>query len=175
MSQNLQDSPPIHRVRPRFKVETSYTVEELVAKIKMGLEKKNAPCQGKVQAGYVNLQLPQKEQHYWSPQLTVTCEETENGSMLRGLYGPRPAVWTMFIFFYSVIGFATMIIAMIGLSNITLGKSGVILWLVPVLVVAFLSLYLVAYYGKKMGHDQMVVLQKFMQESTGLTLNQDSN
>ncbi|MGI9545563.1 MAG: hypothetical protein ACR2MX_20035 [Cyclobacteriaceae bacterium] len=173
MHHNKQDSPPLHRVRPRFKVETSHSSEDLELKIKTALEEEDALCIGRIRHGFATIQLPTEQQHYWSPQLNVTLEETENGTLIRGLYGPRPAVWTMFIFFYSIIGFATMIIAMVGLSNLTLDKSGAILWLVPVLVLTFLSLYLVAYFGKKMGHDQMVTLQKFMEESTGLVLNEE--
>lgn len=173
MNQHRQDSPPLHRVRPRFKVETSYSSEDLALKIKTALEEEDAPCIGRIRHGFGTIHVPREEQHYWSPQLNVTLEETENGTLVRGLYGPRPAVWTMFIFFYSIIGFATMIIAMIGLSNLTLDKSGAILWLIPVLVLAFLSLYLVAYFGKKMGHDQMVTLHKFMEKSTGLKLDHE--
>ncbi len=173
MSQTSEDHPTPYRVRPRFQVETSYSVEDLAEKISIGLKKEDAPCKGKLIPGYATIYLPQKEQHYWSPQLSLTLEETENGSLLRGLYGPRPAVWTMFIFFYALICFAIFIISIVGLANLSLDKSGAILWLVPVLVVAFLSLYLVAYFGQKLGHDQMATLHKFIEESTGLTFHED--
>lgn len=38
-------------------------------------------------------------------------------------------------------------------------KSGAILWLIAVLVIAFLSLYLVAYFGQQKGHDETVTLR----------------
>lgn len=173
MSQTTEDHIPLHRVRPRFKVETSYSVEDLSGKINTALEEEDAPCKGRIKHGFATIRIPMEQQHYWSPQLSVTLEESENGTLIRGLYGPRPAVWTMFIFFYSIIGFAVMIIAMIGLSNLTLEKSGTILWLIPLLVLVFLSLYLVAYFGKKMGHDQMMILHKFMEKSTGLNLDDE--
>ena len=174
MSQPNEDHLPHFRVRPRFQIETPHSIETLVEKIKTGLDKEDSKCNGWVNpTGYGVLFLPQEEQHYWSPQLSLTFEKLENGSLLRGLYGPRPAVWTMFIFFYFVIAFAALILTVIGFSNMYLGKSALILWLVPVLILTFCTLFLVAYLGQKLGHKQMVTLHHFMEESTGLVIQEE--
>ena len=162
---------PHYRVRPRFKVNVPLSIEELSGKIELALNQADATCIGKAKPGYITLYVPKKDQHYWSPQLNLTMEENENGCSLRGLYCPRPAVWTLFIFFYSAIGFATLIIAMVGLSRISLDKSGTILWLVPLLLLIIGSLWLVSYYGQKLGEDQMITLHHFLEESTGLNLD----
>ena len=114
--------------------------------------------------------LPVDQQHYWSPRLTISMEETEDGTIIRGLYGPRPAVWTMFVFFYALIALAIMVVGTIGLSRLSLDKPGTVLWWIPVLVVIFLSLYLVSYFGQKWSGDQMVVLHEFFEESVGLAI-----
>ena len=169
-----EDHLPPYRVRPRFQVTSPDLPAVVEDKIREGLSEADAPCLGKVYSGYVSLQLPLEEQHYWSPRLTVTLEELEEGgSLVRGLYGPRPAVWTMFVFFYSLIGFALVIVSIIGFANLSLDKSGAILWLVPILVLAFLSLYLVAYFGQKKGHDEMVVLHTFLEANTGLNIDRE--
>lgn len=159
-----------YRVRPRFKVETAYSVEEIVNQIKSSLKKEDSPIRGQVHVSNTTLFLPQEEQHYWSPQLSLSFEETEAGCVVRGLYGPRPVVWTMFVFFYSIIGVAILFISVVGYSYLSLGKSGSILWFVPVLLIVFLSLYLVAHFGQKLGHHQMVTLHKFMEECIGSTI-----
>ena len=171
MSQTTQEPLSLNRIRPRFKIETSDAPNVLLDKIRSAL-KKDSSCIGQIVTGYANLSLPKEEQHYWSPQLSLTIEESEGGegSILRGLYGPRPAVWTMFAFFYSFIGFAILIVAMIGASFITIGRPAHILWLVPILIVVFLSLFLVARYGKKLGRDQMRTLHHFIEDCTGLTI-----
>lgn len=173
MNENIDDHLPPYRVRPRFQIDLTESMEELSEKIKIGLAKDNAPCKGQVNTGYISLYLPEEEQHYWSPQLTLSLEATPQGTSLRGLYGPRPAVWTMFVFFYALIGFAIFVILIIGTSNLSLGKSGAILYLVPLLILVFLSLYLVAYFGQKLGHDQMLILQQFVEESTGLIMRSE--
>lgn len=170
MNQLTKDQHAPYRVRPRFKVSTSDSVNELTEKIEASLKMKDAPCKGLISEGYGTLSLPYEEQHYWSPQLTLTIEETENGSLLRGLYGPRPAVWSMFVFFYAVIGLGTLIIGMVGLSHLWLDKSATILWFVPLLLLVMLTLYLVAYSGQKIGREQMATLHRFLEESTGLDI-----
>lgn len=164
MENSPEEEIEITEIRPRFKIESKADAISLEEKINMGTSADDAPCWGKISHGFGTLHIPQDRQHYWSPQLTIHIEEHGKGSLIRGLYGPKPAVWTMFVFFYCVIGFGTLIIAVIGYSNWSLGKSGTLLWWVPLLMLVFLSLYLVAYFGKKMGHDQMVVLHKFLEK-----------
>ncbi|MEL7002107.1 MAG: hypothetical protein AAFN93_05135 [Bacteroidota bacterium] len=152
------------QIRPRFRFESDYSVEQIENKLKSALKENDAPCQGRVIGGHATLHLPTEEQHYWSPQLSITFEENNSGSLIRGLYGPRPQIWTMFVLFYSIIGFAALTILMFGLSYLSLSKSADILWLVPILGIIFLSLYLVSSYGQKLGHDQVLVLQKFIDQ-----------
>ena len=170
MNNSAEEQFSGYRVRPRFKVETEYPVEEVVTRIKESLKKEGSPCKGQVHVSNTTLYLPQEEQHYWSPQLSLSFEETETGCMVRGLYGPRPVVWTMFVFFYSIIGVAILFISVMGYSYLSLGKSGTILWLVPILLFVFLSLYLVAHFGQKLGHNQMITLHRFMEECMEITI-----
>lgn len=157
-----------YHVRPRFQAELPLTLEEVVSRIRSGLNQENAPCLGKINRDFITLQLPYEEQHYWSPQLTLSIEKTENGSLLRGLYGPRPTVWTMFVFFYTAIGFSALIIAIVGMTNKMFDEPSNILWWLPVLVVLFFSLYGVAYQGQKLGHNQMVQLHRFLEDNVGM-------
>lgn len=131
-----------------------------------------ARCTGMATEGFASLQIPDKDRHYWSPQLSLMMEELENkeGTLIRGLYGPAPAVWTMFVFFYALIGFALVVVLIIGFSRKSLGMEAPILWWVPVLLLVFLSLYLVSYFGQKLGHDQMETLHTFLEECLGLEI-----
>ena len=173
MSEPAEEHLPHYRVRPRFKIETTHSEKEIADRIKSRLLDEDAPCKGRIKHGYATLFIPEEEQHYWSPQLTLTLEPTENGSVLRGLYGPPSGSLDQVCFFYTLIGFAILLVSIFGLSYLTLGKSAGILWLVPILIVVFLTLYLVAYFGQKMGHDQMVILHQFVEDSTGLTITDE--
>lgn len=159
-----------YQVRPRFKMETRFAAEELKKKLQVSLEQEQANCTGVVNEGYVTLYIPPQDRHYWSPQLNLTIEDTAEGSLIRGLYGPRPVVWTMFVFFYAIIGLAILFIGVLGFSQWILGNPATILWFVPVLILVFLSLYLVSHFGQKLGEKQMITLHNFIIQSTGLEM-----
>ncbi|MBO6793271.1 MAG: hypothetical protein JJ895_05135 [Balneolaceae bacterium] len=162
-----EDHIHFRRVRPRIRFYSTKTSDEITSEIKSRIRSGECNCQGQVTSNFATIYPPVEEQHYWSPQLTITLEEDDSGTLVRGLYGPRPAVWTMFVFFYSIIGFATIIVAMIGLSFRTIGQPANILWAVPGLILLFFSLYLVAYFGQRFGHKQMTRIHRFMEECFG--------
>lgn len=160
---------PPFSIRPRFRVVLPLTPEQILKRIRRGLKAEDAKCNGKAVHGFATLRIPEKDRHYWSPQLTVMVEESEEGegSLVRGLYGPAPSVWTMFVFFYSAIGFAILVVTVVGTSHWSLGQPATILWWVPVLLVILLSLYLVSFFGQKLGHDQMETLHTFLEDCLG--------
>jgi hypothetical protein len=171
MDSNSNDHLPPFSVRPYFIVRTSDNVESLAQKIKDALSSEGVNCKGWVDQEYASLYLPEELQHFWSPHLSLTFDTQEEGSILRGRYGPKPTVWTMFLFIYAIIGFALLIISIIGLSNYSLDRSAAILWWIPVLLFLFLSLYLVAFFGQKLGHDQMLILHQFTENAIGVTID----
>ena len=164
---------PPFAIRPRFQAELPMTQELVVKKIKKGLSKPTSQCTGMATNGFATLRIPEQDRHYWSPQLSLMMEDMEEkeGTLLRGLYGPAPAVWTMFVFFYALIGFAVVVLLVIGFSRLSLDMSAAILWWVPVLLVILLSLYLVSFFGQKLGHDQMETLHTFLENSLGLEID----
>ncbi len=173
MSHRTGEHLPPFTVRPRFKVSIDSSIAEFSEKINHGLDQVDAPCKGRVNKEQMTLYPHPEKQHYWSPQLKLSIEEIENGTILRGLYGPRPAVWTLFVFIYSFLGFAAFIIGIVGLSNASLGKSASILWLFPVLIIIVASLYLVGFFGRKLGLNEMVMLHQFLLDSTGVDSNKE--
>lgn len=159
----MDDHIEFKRIRPRIYVETPLTSDEINKKIREELRSQDGLCEGQSTKGFATIFPPETEQHFWSPQLTITFEETEEKSVIRGLYGPKPSVWTMFVFFYATIGFAILILSMIALSYRSLEKDAGFLWLLPVLIGIFFTLYAVAYFGQKLGHKQMTKLHRFLE------------
>ncbi len=152
------------RVRPRFEVQVSLTPEEVAEQINARLHTLASPCKGTIYTQFGTIYLPVKEQHYWSPQLTLQLEQQEDKTLVRGLYGPRSSVWTMFIFLYAILTLATVVVSVIGLSYYMLGRPAKILWLVPAFIVAFLALYLGAQSGQRLGRPQLEILHHFIED-----------
>ena len=153
------------RIRPRFRTETPLAPDAIKERIEQALESEEKKCTGKIVDNHVILKIPKNEQHYWSPMLTLELESTEKGSLIRGLFGPKPAVWTMFVFFYSAIGFLTMMGLIFGLSQMMLKMDAYGLWTVPVGVFLLVGLFVLSKVGQRLGHDQMRLLKDFLDQS----------
>ncbi|MCK5104940.1 MAG: hypothetical protein KAR17_19090 [Cyclobacteriaceae bacterium] len=160
------------RIRPRFRKEVSDAPEIVKDKIKTALESNSANCTGKIVDNHVIFKIPVSQQHYWSPQLTLDLEPKNSGSLIRGLYGPKPGVWTMFVFFYSAIGFLTMMGLIFGLSQMTLKMDPYGLWSVPIGGILLIGLFVISKIGQRLGQEQMQQLKDFLDDS--LNPNQDN-
>ena len=155
------------RIRPRFNQVVGEPAEKIEAKIRLKLEESQNECTGRIIPGYIVLEIPPSERHYWSPQLSISLEEHEEGTLIRGLYGPNPTVWAMFTFGYSAIGILALFAAIIGFSNLSLGLEAPVLWVLPVLGGIALILYFVAQTGQKIGVEQTFTIHHFYEEAIG--------
>ena len=165
------------QIRPRFRINSPHSPEYILETLASKLEDPEAPVTGKVVTHHVVLNIPVRDQHYWSPQLHMEVEEAEGGSLIRGLFGPKPTVWTFFIFMYSVIGLLGVIALTFGLSQWSIGVYAWAFWGVPLSAVLYVIVYFIARTGQHMGKEQMGVLQNFLDkaiEVKGSTTEQSS-
>lgn len=149
-------------IRPHHQEELPYSVEETLERIKKGLKEEGETITGTIVGNHVTLRLPKEEQKFWTPELNLDFEPDGEGTYLRGLCGPRPSVWLMFVFFYFVLGSAIVIIFIIGYSQKNLGLSAGILWLLPILFGMIIAIYLTARAGQKLSRNDMVKLREFL-------------
>jgi hypothetical protein len=155
------------RVRPKFRKECPCKPKDLVEKINKKLETKHDQIEGKVFLTHGLFRILPEHQHFWSPQLNVSFEEKDDGTILRGMYGPHPTVWAVFLFGYAILGLATFFISIIGLVKYSLHIESNILWLLPFSLAGLVILYFVAQAGQKMGVEQTFQLHHFFEESIG--------
>lgn len=153
------------RLRPRFQHHCSHTPEEIQAIIQKKLNAAPCGCIGSVNSGYITLRIPLSDRHYWSPQLNLSLEGTEGGTLIRGLYGPNPTVWAMFFFGYAAIGVLALFIAIIGFSQLALDQGAKILWALPILGGLALLMYITAQLGQKTGAEQTFTLHHFYEDT----------
>ncbi|MEM9391458.1 MAG: hypothetical protein AAGA02_13345 [Bacteroidota bacterium] len=151
-------------IRPRFKKVSDLSEKELESLLRQALSEKDSKCTGYVSSGYSTIKIPVKERHFWSPQLTISFEETEGQTKISGLYGPNPTVWAVFFFGYVALGIAGLFILVIGFSRISLGMDSGILWAIPILLIMAAVLYVIAQAGQKIGAEQMYTLHHFFED-----------
>lgn len=152
------------RIRPRFKETVVGTTKDYLASIKEAIDH-NKEFTGLVSEQYCVIKICLEERHYWSPQLTLTLEETSEGNLeIRGLYGPKPSVWAVFFMSYAALGVLSLFAGVFGLSQIMLEKPAPILWAIPIMGTVALALYLIAQGGQKVGAEQMFRIHHFYEQ-----------
>jgi len=155
------------RTRPRFRKVITMPPEEFEELIRELLNMDDAPCTGKIRRGHLRLFILPEEQHYWSPELGISYEEHEKGTLVRGLYGPRPSLWAMFFYGYAIFGIMILFTSMWGLALLTMDKNPWPLWFVLVAVIGIALLYIIAQTGQKLGAEQTFTLHHFFEDSVG--------
>ena len=150
------------RIRPRFKEELELNASEFTSLMERALDS-TEEFTGLVSDRYCVLKIPQEQRHYWSPQLTLTIDETSENEKLvvRGLYGPKPSVWAVFFMSYAALGVLSLFAGVYGLSQVMLEKPAPILWAIPIMGIIALVLYLIAQAGQKVGAEQMFRIHHF--------------
>ncbi|MGW8122424.1 hypothetical protein ACV07N_07165 [Roseivirga echinicomitans] len=152
------------RIRPRFKTTVTGTTKDYIIGIKDAIDD-NEEFMGLVSEHYCVIKICLEERHYWSPQLTLSLEETQEGSIeVRGLYGPKPSVWAVFFMSYAALGVLSLFAGVFGLSQVMLEKSAPILWVIPIMAAIAIGLYLVAQGGQKVGAEQMFRIHHFYEQ-----------
>ena len=124
---------------------------------------------GKIVAGLVILDVTEEHVHYWSPQLNFRVDEDENdpnASIVSGLIGPRPAVWSLFMFIYFSMGFIGFFISSFGVSKLILGEYSPYILAFPIAILFMLTAYKAGKYGEQLGKDQIEILKQFVRSVT---------
>lgn len=163
---NEKNNSDIH-LRPRFKMNFEESHQNFIARFKEISKNKTSKFDIVISDGHVIIDIPAEENHFWSPQLQIEIEQFEgNKSTIKGLFGPKPQVWMLFMFIHF-----TMAVAFIGFSIMAYVKWTLksdyktALVLAVTLPILWIVMYFLGRIGKKTGHKQMDELQGFMMET----------
>jgi hypothetical protein len=151
-------------LRPRFRLLSPVEPNDVLRRLANALAVPEAEVDGKVFESSAVLKIHPHDSHFWSPQLQLSIDpHLPSGSVVHGLFGPRPTIWGLFVALYTAIGFSASMGVIYGYSSMTLGESGAALWAGPVgLVLAFL-VYIVGRAGRRLGMKQMNELKTFLE------------
>ncbi|MEL7531824.1 MAG: hypothetical protein AAFN10_10975 [Bacteroidota bacterium] len=154
------------RIRPRFEHQISCSPQELQKRLQHQIVVNNTACLLRIKQDQIYLLIPNEEQHFWSPQLQLQLDKDEQGNQIvRGLYGPNPNVWILFIYGYAALGILATFSLIIGFSQWSLAQSPWGLWVFSLLAFLALGLYLIAQTGQKLGAAQTFRLHHCYEEA----------
>lgn len=142
--------------------------QDILNQIKLTLKDPPTHLVGKVIDNHVILDIHRDSQHYWSPHLDLRVEEEEdnpNIAIISGLIGPRPTVWTLFVFIYFTVGVITFFMSSYGISKMMINEHSHLIWAFPLGIVFMLSAYQAGKYGERLGADQIEIMKDFIRNS----------
>ena len=163
---NEHKNSDIH-LRPRFKMELNSDEFTIIEKFRVKLSTKECSFCGKIIDNHIVVDVPVEENHFWSPQLAIEIEKVDdNQTIVKGLFGPKPNVWTLFMFFHFAVAVAFIGFSVMAYVKWTL-KSDYTFPLIMVisLPVLWVVMYFLGRIGKKTGHKQMDELHEFMMKT----------
>jgi len=152
-------------LRPRFQLELDEAPEKLLVAFKLAGKNSDDFVTSRVD-DHVFIRFPKKKQHFWSPQLHLEIYKIEDQpTVLKGLYGPSPTVWTMFMFLHFVVGTLFIGAGIWVYTNIRLERPSTLpIIAMGTLFVLWFVLYFLGRMGRKAGKNEMLSLQRFMYE-----------
>lgn len=154
------------RSRPRFKIRAEMTAEEFSSKLKLHLKSRK-----KILGGYSNtevsvIRLRRDKDKYWAPQLQIRVEDSEDYPgyiTIRGLFGPRPSVWTFFMFSYGLGGMIILTTGIYGWIELALGIGNFWVWTNLLGFILIAGPYVSAKIGQRIARGHMDVLRTFIE------------
>lgn len=153
------------KLRPRSKFTTPLSVTEVMDSILKKLKQPSDVINGSILINHAYLKIHENKQHYWSPELHISVEETKNGTLVRGVAGPKPKIWTMFMFFYTAVIVLFIFGSAMGVSQWSLNMDAPWLWSMPAAIAAWLIIFGAAKYGQHKGSDQLLLLNTYMYDA----------
>ena len=167
MNQPIHDSQ-LNKVllKPRFRMEVLEDQVNILNKFKNQFI--NADCKycGKVVNHHVVIDVPKENNHFWSPQLHIEIEKNEeNITFVKGLFGPKPTVWTLFMFFHFAVAITFFVFLVIAYSKWSLKEDFTFAMIMCIAMpILWIVLYFLGQLGKRKGYKQMLELDSFMKQ-----------
>ena len=165
---------PIHEnkinrvlLKPRFRMELDESETEILHKFMAGLEQSDLKYPNKIVDQHIIIDVLPEEEHFWSPQLQIEIDKDENEkTIVKGLLGPKPKVWTFFMFLHFFVAVAFCIFLVIFYTNWSLNQEyGFALSMCIVMPILWIVLYFSGQLGKRFGYKQMLELHDFMMDT----------
>lgn len=161
---------PIHNsqinkvlLKPRFKFEVDKNEDQIISNLKKKLDEEKCEYRNKIINNHIVIDMSEKDEHYWSPQLHIEVISEDNKTMVKGLLSPKPKVWTFFIFLHFAVAITFFVFLVMFYTQYNLNqqyKFSMIMCIV--MPITWIILYFVGQFGKKLGYNQMVELHDFL-------------
>ena len=153
-------------LKPRFRIEVDQSESQTMDNLKKILNKEHCNFRSQIANMHVVIDVPQVDEHYWSPQLSVEVIKEDNKTIVKGLLSPKPKVWTFFMFLHFIVAISFFVFLVMFYTQYKLNQSYKFAMVMSIAMpITWIILYLVGQFGKKLGYEQMIELHNFLVKS----------
>ncbi len=153
-------------LKPRFRIELHEDKEGVMNKFRDNLEDRNCKYCSKIVDNHIIIDIPKEEEHFWSPQLHVEVEKEEENTIVKGVLGPQPKVWTFFMFLHFAVAIAFFVFFVMFYTKYRLKQDYIFSMIMCIAMpVIWITLYIAGQLGKKFGYKQMQELHNFLMKT----------
>ncbi len=113
---------------------------------------------------HIFIRIPVSRSQFWTPELHLEIVEEKDGKiLLKGLFGPKPSIWTMFIFFHFAIAGLFIASSIWAYTRYSLETSYTLpLVIIILMILLWVILYVIGRMGRNIGENQMQELKIFL-------------
>ena len=152
-------------LRPRFKKALNKN-NEVVLKAFEATKKEQSEFIVTRLDNHVFIKFPKKQQQFWTPQLHLEIDDINNEtSMLHGLFGPNPTIWTLFMFLHFIVACLFIGFGIWAYTNWKLDNNFILqISIMILMVIIWFALYFAGSIGKASSKGDMHKLNDFMNQ-----------
>ncbi len=143
------------RMRPTFVITLPLPADEAARRLQYQLGMSEFADESMGVGRFVDLVVDEADRRIWSPQLSITIEDRDDGSVLRGRFAPRPDLWTFIMFVYFFMAFLMLFGASFGYVQWTMDDRPWGLLALSIGAVVIASLHVASRIGQRLGDEQM--------------------
>ncbi|UOB18567.1 GTP-binding protein [Abyssalbus ytuae] len=151
-------------LRPRFNIELNKSFNSVLFAF---LNNQNTDYKVKFIGEEIFIEIPEKEQYLWSPQLHIKINKIdENRSRLQGFFGQKSPVWSFFVFLHFWVAVVFVLFVLWTGLNWSMNKPiSFQLQGIAIILIIWFIVYYIGKIGKAKGRKQMNELYNFMEKT----------
>lgn len=164
---NKLDETAIGKIKPRFKLESPEKIEKIIQLILTEAKNDNTIELNLQQGKYLRINIPEKDQHYWSPVLNLSCydKEVTDKTVIRGQIGPSESVWGIFVLTYAALAILGFFGSVWAYVQWVLHKETIYFLIIPIATILVLSIFITSQFGQRKAHAQTLHLLRFLRKA----------
>lgn len=154
-------------IKFRQQYDVPQSQQTLLSKFMLKLKNPGIPYQMQIAGDKVFIKVPKEKHHWWSPELLLTIEKSENDtSTVKEVIGPNPPVFMLSMFLITGGGVISLFALIVAISQLGLGMASQLSFIISIVaLILIVATLLFMALGRKKARPHMEELRKFAGET----------